>query len=158
MKFENAWQGANRWMLLALSLASMALIVSRSSFVSSFGRLPDDQRFERIKASPNYVNGEFSYYLPTALWTGGGSSSYLKEMFFGPHKQVKPEHPLPVLKTDLAALDRNRDLVVWLGHSSYFIQLGGKRILIDPVLSSYASPVPFLNPTPPQTYPRLTTW
>ena len=153
MKFENAWQGANRWMLLALLLTSMALIVSCSSFVSSFGKLPDGQRFERIKTSPNYVNGEFRYSLPTALWTGGGPSSYLQEMFFGPHKQVKPEHPLPVLKTDLAALDRKRDLVVWLGHSSYFLQLGGKRILIDPVFSSYASPVPFLNQAFDGDYP-----
>ncbi|MEW6405453.1 MAG: MBL fold metallo-hydrolase [Chloroflexota bacterium] len=91
--------------------------------------------------------------MPTALWTGGGSSSYLKEMFFGPRKLVKPDHLLPVLKTNLAALDKNRDLVVWLGHSSYFIQLGGRRILIDPVFSSHASPVPFLNKAFDGDYP-----
>nr|WP_246624807.1 MBL fold metallo-hydrolase [Oceanobacter mangrovi] len=32
-----------------------------------------------------------------------------------------------------------------MGHSSYFIQLDGQRILIDPVFSQYASPVPGTN-------------
>lgn len=32
--------------------------------------------------------------------------------------------------------------LVWFGHSSYFIQLDGKRILVDPVFSGNASPIP----------------
>ena len=35
--------------------------------------------------------------------------------------------------------------MVWLGHSSYFVQIGGRRILIDPVFTSHASPVSFAN-------------
>ena len=35
--------------------------------------------------------------------------------------------------------------MIWLGHSSWFVQLGGKRILIDPVLSDYTAPFSFLN-------------
>jgi len=46
---------------------------------------------------------------------------------------------IPSVKTDLQSLDRNTDVVVWLGHSSYFIQLGGKRILMDPVFSLLAT-------------------
>lgn len=34
----------------------------------------------------------------------------------------------------------------WLGHSSVFLRLGGKNILIDPVLSRFTSPVPFIGP------------
>jgi L-ascorbate metabolism protein UlaG (beta-lactamase superfamily) len=34
---------------------------------------------------------------------------------------------------------------VWLGHSSWYLQLAGKRILIDPVLSNYAAPFSFMN-------------
>ncbi len=30
--------------------------------------------------------------------------------------------------------------MVWLGHSSRYLQLAGKRILIDPVFSDYAAP------------------
>ncbi|MFP3686282.1 MBL fold metallo-hydrolase, partial [Bacillus sp. SIMBA_026] len=48
-------------------------------------------------------------------------------------------------RTDLKALDPGQDLVVWLGHSSYFVQLAGKRFLIDPVFSNNAAPVPLTN-------------
>ena len=34
--------------------------------------------------------------------------------------------------------------MVWLGHSSWFIQLGGRRILVDPVFSDFAGPFSFL--------------
>ena len=35
--------------------------------------------------------------------------------------------------------------MVWLGHSSWYLQLAGKRILIDPVFSDYAAPFSFIN-------------
>lgn len=34
-------------------------------------------------------------------------------------------------------------MIVWLGHSSFYLQIAGSRILVDPVLSDYASPVSF---------------
>ncbi|MBP5789079.1 MAG: MBL fold metallo-hydrolase [Neisseriaceae bacterium] len=38
------------------------------------------------------------------------------------------------------------DFVLWYGHSSYLLHLGGKNILIDPLLDNEAaSPVPFIN-------------
>ena len=39
---------------------------------------------------------------------------------------------------------RDRELMVWFGHSSYLLQLSGKRILVDPVFC-IASPVSFIN-------------
>jgi L-ascorbate metabolism protein UlaG (beta-lactamase superfamily) len=49
---------------------------------------------------------------------------------------------IPSVKTDLLALPVGRDVLVWFGHSSYFMQIDGKRILVDPVFSGNASPVP----------------
>jgi L-ascorbate metabolism protein UlaG (beta-lactamase superfamily) len=46
------------------------------------------------------------------------------------------------VKTDLLHLPPDADVLVWFGHSSYFIQLDGKRFLVDPVFSGNASPVP----------------
>ena len=56
---------------------------------------------------------------------------------------MKPVDKLPSVKTDLLSLDINKDVLIWFGHSSYFIQVDGKRILVDPVLSGSASPLPF---------------
>ncbi|HEX2536004.1 MAG TPA: MBL fold metallo-hydrolase, partial [Chitinophagaceae bacterium] len=49
--------------------------------------------------------------------------------------------PFPVRRTDLKALAPAENVLVWFGHSSYFLQVNGKRFLIDPVLSGNASPV-----------------
>lgn len=42
---------------------------------------------------------------------------------------------LPVLKTD-AFLHDSADVIVWLGHASFFLRLGGVTFLIDPVLGN----------------------
>ena len=52
-------------------------------------------------------------------------------------ENARPQQPLPLVNTDLAGLPSGEDVMVWLGHSSY-LQLAGKRILIDPVFSDYA--------------------
>ncbi len=43
--------------------------------------------------------------------------------------------------------------MVWLGHSSWYLQLAGKRILIDPVFSNYAAPFSFINKAFAGDYP-----
>jgi L-ascorbate metabolism protein UlaG (beta-lactamase superfamily) len=67
----------------------------------------------------------------------------MKEFFFGKNKRGTPAENLPSIKTDLFNLDKTDDVLVWFGHSSYFLQLNGKRILVDPVLSGSASPISF---------------
>lgn len=56
-----------------------------------------------------------------------------------------PPSVLPSSKTDLLNLPRDENVIVWMGHSSYFVQMDGLRILIDPVFSHNASPVPGTN-------------
>ncbi|MCS5949670.1 MBL fold metallo-hydrolase [Klebsiella pneumoniae subsp. pneumoniae] len=60
-------------------------------------------------------------------------------------ENARPAQPLPLVKTDLATLPLGQDVMVWLGHSSRYLQLAGKRILIDPVFSDYAAPFSFIN-------------
>lgn len=51
-----------------------------------------------------------------------------------PQREIKKRDTwrIPVLKDD-AWLRSNHDMIVWLGHASFFVQLSGIRILIDPV-------------------------
>jgi L-ascorbate metabolism protein UlaG (beta-lactamase superfamily) len=49
------------------------------------------------------------------------------------------------MKTNLMDLPVGTDVLIWFGHSSYFMQLDGKRILVDPVFSGNASPLPGSN-------------
>lgn len=67
----------------------------------------------------------------------------MKESLFDKSKRVKPVDEIPSVKTDLLHLDKNEDMLVSLGHSSYFMQIDGKKLLVDPVLSGYAFPLLF---------------
>lgn len=106
-----------------------------------FGRLPIGERLDMLSRSPNYREGIFHNQTPfPEVVKGGLSIGTFIEYFFHERDNPEPVNPIPVVKTNLKKLDKNTDVIVWLGHSSYFIQLSGKTILIDPVFSSYASP------------------
>lgn len=109
-----------------------------------FGKLPAKERLERIKKSSNYKNGSFNSQSPTPIMSEDVSYfTFIKESFFERNKRVSPVDEIPSVKTDLLNLDKNSDVLVWFGHSSYFMQIDGKKILVDPVLSGYASPFSF---------------
>ncbi|CAG9000273.1 MAG: hypothetical protein CENE_02267 [Candidatus Celerinatantimonas neptuna] len=69
----------------------------------------------------------------------------LLQFFLHRNSQAIPLLPVPSHKTNLHQLDRCQNLVIWMGHSTCFIQLDGLRFLIDPVFSDNASPVPKTN-------------
>ena len=58
-------------------------------------------------------------------------------------KNKRPPGKIPSVKTDLLNLQPDEDVLVWFGHSSYFIQVDGNKILVDPVFSGHASPFSF---------------
>lgn len=129
-----------------------AWVTACTSLISRVHAVPSAERLARIQQSPNYRDGAFKYPVPTDVLIGS-HLDYLKQTFFGEAKKRAPDAPLPVVWTDIAQLDVHRDAVVWLGHSSIYLQLNGKRILIDPIFSSYASPVSFIGKAFKGTYP-----
>lgn len=114
----------------------------------SFGRLPQGERLERIKKSPNYdlSKKQFVNLEPTETMTGDKSAagSLLSQIFGKDTVQKIPDTALTVIKTNLRELPQDKDWLVWFGHSSYLINLSGKKFLIDPILYS-GSPVSFAN-------------
>lgn len=108
-----------------------------------FGDLPNGERLARIQKSPNYKNGVFKNLNETPQLTGeGGFLKIMKDMFQA--KNRRPVAVIPSVKTDLLKLDREKDILVWFGHSSYFMQIDGKRFLVDPVFCGNASPFSFM--------------
>ena len=121
------------------------LVIGINVFVRlpKFGKLPEGERKARIEKSPNYRNGAFTNLNFTPQMTGeGGFFKIMKDMFTA--KNRRPHDSMPSVKTDLLNLDLDKDVLVWFGHSSYFIQIDGKRFLVDPVFSRHASPFPFM--------------
>ncbi|SDG81270.1 L-ascorbate metabolism protein UlaG, beta-lactamase superfamily [Dyadobacter soli] len=113
-----------------------------------FGKHPSGARLERIKKSPHYRDGQFQNESFTPDLAEG--NSYLKvftKFFFGKSKYNIPGALIPSQKTDLLHLKPEENVLVWFGHSSYFMQIDGKTILVDPVFSGSASPVKFTTPS-----------
>ncbi|HLK29243.1 MAG TPA: MBL fold metallo-hydrolase [Puia sp.] len=132
--------------LLIIAAIILALIIMVYVFVHQpkFGTLATGEALKRIQQSPNFRDGKFqnkNFTPPISEDTT--YYKVMKEFFFERRKDTKPPSALPSKKTDLLNLDSNKNVIVWFGHSSYFIQVDGKKILVDPVFSGAASPVKF---------------
>lgn len=111
----------------------------------SFGQNPSGERLEKIRKSPNYRNGMFYNQEPTPVMADGKNRlQALWEFVFTDRKDPRPEIAIPIVQFDYRLLPDTGNLMVWFGHSSYLLQVGGKRILVDPVFHA-AAPVSFLN-------------
>lgn len=123
-------------------IALFFLIVFLFMRQPKFGENPTGKRLERIQKSPNFKEGNFQNLNKTPQMTGDKGFFGMMNDYFSA-KNKKPGSAIPSIKTDLKNLSLNEDVLVWFGHSSYFIQISGKRILVDPVFSGHASPFSF---------------
>lgn len=135
---------------LLLITGGMAAMLAAAVFAylqhPKFGAMPEGDRLAAIARSPHHADGGFRNLVHTPMRTGDSSLwSNLLSMATDRNKNLKPGAPVASVKTALASLPLDQDVVVWLGHSSYFVQIGGRRVLIDPVFSEDAAPVPYVN-------------
>jgi len=108
------------------------------------GKNPSGRHLEKIKQSPNYKNEGFQNLSETPMMLRDTSYYELIKKTLNRNPDVKPPSKLPSVKTDLKNINSNQPTIVWFGHSSYFIRIDNKNILVDPVFSGNASPVSFM--------------
>ena len=110
-----------------------------------FGQKAEGLRLERMEKSPNYRDGQFHNLSPTNMMVDNkGMREMMARKFSEKKHGLRPTDSIPAIKTDLKAIAKDRDISIWFGHSSYYIQIDGKRFLVDPVFSKHASPIPIL--------------
>lgn len=127
--------------IVFLSIAVWAILFLNTP---RFGRRPSGKRLEQVKQSANYKDGQFQNLEETPQLADGVSYfTVLEKFFFQKTKNDRPAQPLPSVKVDLKELSSSENIIVWFGHSSYFLQVDGKKFLVDPVFSGQASPVSF---------------
>jgi L-ascorbate metabolism protein UlaG (beta-lactamase superfamily) len=108
------------------------------------GKLPSGKLLQHIKQSPNYKEGAFQNLSPTPMKPEGVSYWKMMREFFKKHPDTAPPAKIPFVKTDLEKLNSSEPVIVWFGHSSYFIRIENKNFLIDPVFSGNAAPLSFM--------------
>lgn len=108
------------------------------------GKLPSGKLLEQLKKSHNYKSKGFQNLSDTPMMSEDASYWKMIRNSIKKNKDVKPPAKLPSVKSDLKNLAGDQPVIVWFGHSSYFIRIANKNILVDPVFSGSAAPVSFM--------------
>lgn len=128
--------------ILAIFLAIIIIIYR------PLGSNPSGERALRIAQSPQYdgVISQFVNELFTPMSSNGSMLDMSIEFFFNGGDQRRPAQSLPEVASfpldELA--EKSQELrYIWFGHSTLLLELDGQRLLLDPVFSNSASPIPF---------------
>ncbi|ASW74328.1 beta-lactamase [Chryseobacterium piperi] len=124
-------------------VAVLSILVYFYMRQSEFGALPEGKRLEMVQASPHYKNGKFRNLVERPVLTEGyNMTKVIYTTLFTDFPNRNPIDSLPSVKTNLKTLNPQENALVWFGHSSFFLQLDGIKIIADPVFSGKASPIP----------------
>lgn len=144
-RFLNRFLRIIKRIMIAIIIVLVLLVTAAIIYLQQpiFGKSPDGKRLERLKQSVNYRDGQFHnrQFTPT-ITKGYSMTGVLYDFFFKKVPNKVPAKLIPSVKTDLHQLAPDTNQLVWFGHSSYFLQLDGLKILVDPVFSGNASPIP----------------
>lgn len=113
----------------------------------AFGAEPKGKRLQRIKKSKLYKNNKFQNLSHTPPIAEGYNTLKVTYDFLLGKKDplLRPLKEIPAIHTDLKNIPKDKDVFIWLGHSSYYLQTDGVSFLVDPVLSLYGSPFKYFN-------------
>jgi L-ascorbate metabolism protein UlaG (beta-lactamase superfamily) len=133
-----------RLFVRALQIAGLlGVALLGASGCASLGRSATGARLERVEASPHHADGEFHNPQPIVNDVWGALTAMCD-----PSPSLVPSAPLAfaVDTQELARPPASGLRVTWFGHSSVLVELGGKRILTDPIWSERASPLGWVGP------------
>ena len=133
-----------KWLFGVLSGLAVVFIILVAVYMrqDQFGKNPTAEKQQQLEKEFNYREEEFQNIHKTPQLAEGVSFFDITYRgLLNRNERVRPKDTIPSIKSDLISLPPDRDILVWFGHSSYFIQIDGKRILVDPVFSGHASPM-----------------
>ena len=117
--------------------------------MKSLGARAAGERLERMQASPLWQGQGFRKLHPVlpGLRDSSGPRSTLGQFLCGGPRRVPPG-PLPLVDPRPAwqQLPDSGLRATWLGHSTVLVEIGGRRILTDPVWGPRASPSRLIGP------------
>lgn len=131
-------------------LAALASAGGRALRPASFGADPAGERLERVRRSPNHVDGAFRNPVPTRTMLPGSAGPLLRAGFDREGRARRaPAAPVPLYRPapgELSAVPASGLRLTWMGHSSVLADIDGHRVLFDPVWGERCSPFPFAGP------------
>jgi L-ascorbate metabolism protein UlaG (beta-lactamase superfamily) len=106
----------------------------------AFGGKPTQEQKEVYKQFSNFVDGRFVNEA-SAERTGNPSAN----LAVASTSERRPSAKIPMSELDWNRIKSEEDNLTWLGHSAFLLSIDNKKMLIDPMLGSSASPVGFVK-------------
>ncbi len=134
--------------IVGLVVGLFVITVAVLYLAPTFGGTITDARRMRVEASPRYKNGRFENAVPEAKRQAGEAWDMAKRQFSG-NEMRYPPRPIPVLPMSTQGFERSPPpglRAIWFGHASVYLELDGLRLFVDPMLSSYATPIAGIGP------------
>ncbi|MGP8308452.1 MBL fold metallo-hydrolase [Vibrio sp. YIC-376] len=143
VKTKNLWQRIRKFIKIFISLLA---IVSAGIYTYMLQPQFAAPYVKEASYQGKFTDGKFHNIeeVPVSTSSEGALVGFYR-FLTDPVVDAVPVTTLPSIKSDLLSLNPNDNVMVWMGHSSYFVQLDGIRYLIDPVFSENTSPVPYTN-------------
>lgn len=108
---------------------------------------------------------KYDNLVPTSMGAGFRSTVSMLRDALRKDARRRPAGTVPVVPLSLSAEPRAEGVrATWFGHSAFLLELEGRRLLFDPMLSASPSPVPFVGskrysgrrlPLAPEDFPML---
>ncbi|SHL27669.1 MBL fold metallo-hydrolase [Hymenobacter psychrotolerans] len=136
---------------LAGSVVALLLVagVAFANLSPELGGKPTKAERAAYARSGHYQDGKFQNLVPTRQLTGGSMLSVFWKFLFSSAPNEAPAAPLPMQTLDSLSITRKTaDMVrvTWFGHSASLVEIAGKNILLDPMLSVKMGPLPLVTP------------
>ena len=140
-----------RKVLAAVVILAVIVVAGAAAFMSywpSFGGAVTGPRLDQVRASPQHKGDVFENVVPQSPRSAGLIWQYLRQQFEGTEVRVPPQ-PIPVVRLGAERFKQPPAAgltAIWFGHASVYLELDGIRLMVDPILSDWASPVAGIGP------------
>lgn len=140
-----------KWFFIgAGALFTLVLIVGIGflNLSPQFGGEYTAEDVARLRTSKNFTkDGHFVNLEPTKTAPSFGDVGKMLSVLTADVPGLRPTEKLPVQNISGQELQSipTKTRVIWFGHSAFLLEIGGKRILIDPMLSDVPAPHPWLG-------------
>jgi L-ascorbate metabolism protein UlaG (beta-lactamase superfamily) len=112
--------------------------------IAALGERPRGASAQRVRQSPHYRDGAFHNSSPSRTLQAGQAWGMMRDFRAG-RAGRRLTGPIPVVTPDLATPTDELSLS-WFGHATTLVEIGGRRVLLDPVWSERCSPLRGVGP------------
>ena len=150
MKTQSSiWKWTKR-MLISLLTIGLIVVIAGAIVMRQpqFGQPPAGEGLERITTSPQFRDGIFQNEGGITTQMSLFRAFTLLPQVLRAQQTGSPSWSIPVVTHDRETFANTPDSLVratWFGHSTFLLEIDGKRLLLDPMLGPAASPVAFFG-------------